>query len=326
MKSRCKLLFLSFILMAAIFMEPVTYVLADDTTTETTEEGYDRTISVPRLNSSEVKFEKKNFFDWFGFRDVPEENCIEEFILAHRKLQNVDYTLYNLVCDFELKAMGSGESVTTSTYSYTIDFSEYEQGFFDSLLVQFNLKEDYFEHVFDYFEIVRNAEGFLERDITGKEKYYTYNTVISRADFYFVRKSDGEKGEVRRFIFTWDSNFWLQKCTKIDFSWYDHATEIQKEIGTVESESGVDGYSSNTTDSYLDLEVSVWDSILGFFTDLPAAIIAFLTGFVALMDSIKELILVVFPFIPGGIVTVLMLMMFIILLVALYKLVQGWFG
>ena len=321
MKYRWKLLFMVFAVVAAVFIEPVSYVRAD----ETSGENYDRT-SFPRLNSSEVLFEKKEFFDWFGFKELPEENCIQELILAHRKNTGTDYSLYNLVCDFELKTMGIGEEVYTSDYTYIIDMENYEKGFFDSLLVRFNLKEDYFEHAFDYFEIVRNADGFKERDITGKEKYFTYNTVISQADFYFVRKSDGEQGEARRFTFTWDSNFWLQKCTKIEFSWYDHETEIEKEISSVESETGVDGFTSNTTDSYLDIETSVWDEILGFFVDLPAAIIAFITGFVNVIGSLSDLILVVFPFVQAGIVNVLILMIFFFLLIALYKLIQGWFG
>lgn len=321
MKYRLKLLFMVFAVITSVFISPVSFVRAD----ETSGENYERN-SFPRLNSSEVMFEKKEFFDWFGLKDLPEENCIEELILAHRKTNGTDYTLYNLVCDFELKTMGIGEEVTTSNYTYTIDMESYEKGFFDNLLVRFNLKDDYYDHAFDYFEIVRNAEGFQERDITGKEKYYTYNTVISQADFYFVRKSDGEKGQARRFTFTWDSDFWLQKCTKIEFSWYDHETEIEKEISSVESETGVDGFSTNTTDSYLDIETSVWDGIIGFFVDLPAAVIAFIKGFVDVIGSLTNLILVVFPFLPGGIVTVMILMIFFILLIGICKFVKGWFG
>lgn len=323
MLKRCKFLLMCLILLGGFLFSPVSLVKASNT--ETSGESSDR-YSFPRLNSSEVKFEKKDFFDWFGLKDIPEENCIEEIILAHRKSLGTDYSLYNLVCDFELKTMGTNEEILTSNYTYTIDMENYQKGFFDDLLVRFNLQEDYFEHAFNYFEIVRNAEGFRSIDLTGKEKFYSYNTVISKADFYFVRKSDNAIGQARRFEFTWDSNFWLQKCTKIDFSWYDHETEIEKEIGSVENQNGVDGFTSNTTDSYLDLEVSVWDSILGFFVDLPAAIIAFITGFINVIGSISDLILVVFPFLPGGIVTVLILMMFFVLLVALYKLVQGWFG
>ncbi|MBO5177712.1 MAG: hypothetical protein J6C07_09660 [Lachnospiraceae bacterium] len=318
MKYRWKLLFMVFAVVAAVFIEPVSYVRAD----ETSGENYDRTL-FPRLNSSEVLFEKKEFFDWFGFKELPEENCIQELVLAHRKTAGTDYTLYNLVCDFELKTMGIGEEVTTSNYTYTIDMENYEKGFFDSLLVRFNLKEDYFEHAFDYFEIVRNADGFQERDITGKEKYFTYNTVISQADFYFVRKSDGEKGEARRFTFTWDANFWLQKCTKIEFSWYDHETEIEKEISSVESETGVDGFTSNTTDSYLDIETSVWDGILGFLIDLPAAIIAFFSGFIEIYSSLIDLFKVIFSFLPGFIFDMLGVVLFVMLAISVSRIIKG---
>ena len=114
---------------------PVTFFVSGDTS--------DRYDGTPFLNSSEIKFEKKDFFDWFGFKDIPEENCITELVLAHRRTNGTDYSLYNLVCDFELKTMGTGEDVITSTYTYTIDMENYEKGFFDSLLVRFNLKEDY---------------------------------------------------------------------------------------------------------------------------------------------------------------------------------------
>lgn len=323
MKIRCKLLFICFALVAAILSEPVSLVRANDTTSGETSDRYN---GAPYINSSEIKFEKKDFFNWFGLKNIPEENCIEELILAHRKSANIDYSLYNLVCDFELKTLGTGEDVTTSTYTYTIDMANYETGFVDGLLVRFNLKEDYFEHAFNYFEIVRNAEGFKERDLTGKEKFYTYNTVISQADFYFVRKSDGEAGRVRRFKFTWDSDFWLQKCTKIEFFWYALEEDYEKPVDSVESENGLNGFSTNTTDSFLDLEGSAWDEILGFFTDLPAAIIAFFTGFLELTDLLTELILVVFPFIPAGIVFVFIMMIYFVLIFGVCKFIGRFIG
>ena len=299
MRNKWKVLVICLLMAAVVLLEPVSYVRADDTLTESTEEGYDRTIGIPRLNSSEVKFEKKYFWDWFGLKNIPEENCIEELVLIHLNLENVDYSLYDLVCDFELKTMGTGEEVLTSTYSYNIDFSHYIIGWtlgnvdlLGDIVVTNHVDFGYdtFNHFFNYRNIVSNAEGFQERDITGKGKYYTYNTVISQADFYFVRKSDGEKGEARRFTFTWDSDFWMQKCTKIDFSWYDHETEIEKEIDFVEDLNGVDGYGD---------EVSFDEEILNTIMNIPLVVGRFLTGLLNFLGGNFSILLhCVFPFFP----------------------------
>lgn len=304
------------VLLAAVLLEPVSYARAEE------EDAYSRTRGIPRLNSSEVLFNKKIFFDWFGFKNVPEENVIEEFELAHLKLEYVDYSLYELVCDFELSTMGSGEELIISTCSYTIDFEDYEKGVIDSILVYFNLKDDYYEHVFDYREIVQNAEGFEEYDVTG-DGDYIYNTVITQADFYFVRKSDGEKGEARRFKFTWNSDFWMQICTKIDFSWYDHETEIQKDIGSVENDAGVDGYSSNTTGSFLNIDEFVWSDILWLLADVPASIVEIVVGFVGIISYIADLFKVVFPFIPGLLFDIFAVFILITIIVAVWKMIFG---
>ena len=312
MKKRWNI-FITLIMAICILLQPTMQTLAE-------EEG-SRT-GIPRLNNSEVKFNKKSFFGWFGLKDTPDENVIEEFVLAHRKLNNVDYTQYDLICDFVLKSKAEDGVIATSDYSYVIDFDDYEKGIIDSALVYFGLREDYYEHVFNYRDIVKNAAGYEEEDITGKGNYI-YNTVISQVDFYLKRKSDGELGEARRFTFTWDSDFWSQNCVKIDFSWYDHDTDIQKDIGFVEDESGVDGYASGSGNSHLGLDGSVWDDIMMYLVAIPAGVIAFLKGFGSVTVALKDLIIATFPFIPVGIVNILIGLLYLGVALAIYKLVKG---
>lgn len=325
MKNKWKSVLICFLMAAVVLLEPVSYALADDTQGESNDRN-----DMPGIYYSRLEIEKKSFFDWFGLKDIPEENVIEKIVFTHRDIERFDYSLYDLICDFEFKTLNDDGSITTSFYSENINFNFYLLGtiwddltsidLFNTVNSFYDLGTKEFIHQFNYKNLIKNAEGFEERSIEGTFFDKTYNTVVSRLDFYFVRKSDGKRGIGRSFVFTWDSDFWKQLCTKIDFSFYSPEDGSVTNVESVESESGVNGYSTYEDDEF------IWKDILVFFTDLPAAIIAFLTGFINLTDSLKELIFVVFPFIPPGFVIVLMLMIAFILIIALYKLVQGWFG
>ena len=298
MKNKCRLFMICLLIAAVVLLEPVSYAMADDTTSG---ENYDRNNGIPRPNSSQVEFTIKEFFDWFGLADVPEENVFKEFILSHKKVPNVDYSLYDLVCDFEFKTMGDDGSVTTSTYSYTIDFDYYDVSWSsdrisvdDNLVYNYSKKsdgEDIFYHEFIYKNIIKNAEGFKERPIFGKKNYNTYNTVISQVDFYFVRESDGEIGQARRYVFGWDSNFWLQKCVEISYYWYDHENDLDKEIYVNEDENGIYDSSSG--------EESAWSKLLGMIVDAPLILGAIFVGFTQVVIYLSGLFHAAFPFIPA---------------------------
>lgn len=321
MGSKWRYFFICFLMAAVFILEPVSYVLASDTVPEAGE-SFDRVEKLPRLNSSEIKFNYGKYWDWFGLVKHDNPIVIEELVLAHLKLDNIDYSLYDLVCDFELKTM-VGSDIKTSDYSYTIDFAEYKKGFIDSLLVRFNLKDDYFEHVFNYYDIVSKADGFMERVIEVDDRFSTYNTVISQVDFYFVRKSDGEIGEARRFKFTWDSDFWMQKCKKIDFSWYRVEEDYEKPVSSVEDENGVFGFSTNTLDSYLNIEGSAWNEILWLILDIPAALVALVLGFVEMIGYLGDLFSALFPFIPAVIFDIFGVIILLLLGVEIYQLIFG---
>ena len=320
MKSKWKFLLICFLMAAVFMLEPVSYVLADETTSG---ESYDRTHSVPRLNSSDVEFTIKKFFDWFGLAKVPEENVFKEFVLSHRKSEYIDYSLYDLVCEFEFKTMGGGNTIITSNYSYTIDFEYCETNWSDdhisvddNFVYNYSKKKDgenYFFHEFIYKNIVKNADGFQERNVSGKDNYYTYNTVISQVDFYFVRKSDGERGQTRRYVFEWDSNFWLQKCVGISFFWYDHDSGIDKEIFDNENMNGIYGTQEE--------EDSAWNLLLEMLVDAPLILTALFTGIIEIVVYLSGLFHAVFPFIPKVVFTIFGAIILLTIFIAILKIV-----
>lgn len=318
-------LFVGLILFIVLFLYPVQYAFADDNTSSEIEEEYSRMFT-PKVLDSELKFNKKSFFSWFGLKDIPEETIIEELVFAH-SIGN--YDAYYFVAEFELKTQLDDGSIVTTVYTApSIDLSQYSSGFWDSILVSLNLKDDYYQHVFDYRELVKNAEGFKEYDVTGKGNY-TYNTVISQADFYFIDKEGTGKYDSRRYKFTWDEDFTMQLCTKISFSWYRFPTEeaegYEKEIDSVESNTGVDGYSTNVNDSYLGLDNSAWEQLIELMAGVPAAVIAFVVGFLNIMSGFSELLNIVFPFVPGSICTLFVFMLFFGVIWGILKFVKGFF-
>jgi len=318
---RIKIFLLCFILLTGSVLVPVNYAAAAD------EDDENSRNYTPKVLDSEIKFNKKNFFEWFGLRkNIPEENIIEELVFAHSK---GNYDDYYFKVDFELKTQLDDGSIVTTLYSFRpIDLSEYSSGVIDNILVSLKLKDEFYEHVFDYREIVKNAEGFQEYDVTGKGNF-TYNTVISQADFYFIDKADGTKYDSRRIKFTWDEDLTMQLCTKISFSWYRFPTEdseaIEKEIGSQESVSGVDGFTSNGTDSYLGLDKSVWDDLLNLTVGVPAAVIAFVVGFFDVTVSLKGLIAVIFPFLPGAVCSAMVFLLIFSVIWGVFKIVKGFF-
>lgn len=288
----------------------------------------DRTRHIPKVISSEVKFNLKQSFDWFGLVDVPKENIIEEFVLVHQKAEELDYSLYYLVCDFELKTKTEDGFIATTNFQHKIDFDSYEESFLDNVLVFFKLKDDFYEHVFNYRELLEHAEFFEAQEVNTKGDCI-YNTVLSQADFYYVRKSDNAEGQKRRYTFTWDENFWSQTCKKIEFAWVaieaETGEEIVKVIGTNESETGVEGYSSNA-DSYLGIEEETLLSQLSkYVVAIPTAVVTFMSKLGGFIKVLSDLFKVVFPFIPSVIIDAFFAFMCFGIVVAIWNLVKGLF-
>lgn len=316
MKRKCKLFLICFLMAAAVLLEPVSYVLAD----ETSNVSNDYLNGVPQLVSPEIEFTIKDFFDLFGLLKTPKENIFKEFVLCHGIQDDLDYSLYDLVCDFELKAMDDDGNIITSTYSYTIDFLYSDSWSSDRISVDDNLVYNYttniFNHEFIYKNIIKNADGYQERDLSGWwSNYCTFNTVISQADFYFVRKSDNEKGLACRFVFNWDSDFYLQKCVGISYFWYDLDSGTIKEIENKQDNNGI--YASEE-----DVK-STLSVIAGFIADLPAVLVALVVGFARIIVHISGLFSAVFPFIPPIVFYIFGCIIFITILIAVYKIVAS---
>lgn len=66
----------------------------------------------------------------------------------------------------------------------------------------------------------------------------------------------------------------------------------------------------------------VWDFLKG----IPDAIVSFFSGFNSIVELLGNLILVVFPFFPPVFVSILLLLLLLYLFIAIYRLIQGWFG
>ncbi len=317
MRNKLKIFIVCLLLTVTVFVEPVSYAFAGDLN--------DNSEVIPKMDLPKVEYTIKEFFDWFGLVNVPEENIFKEFAFSHRKIDNIDYTLYDLVCDFELKTMDDVGYVITSTYSYTIDFKYSDVSWSgdrisldDSLVYNHCDKSDgsdWFIHEFVYKNVVKNAKGFREYPMTGWYKNYkTCNTVISQVDFYFVRKSDNEAGAITRFKFTWDSDFKKQICKKIDSFYVDQNSEDELETGSVESDSGV--YVSSDEDDTFGFADIMW-----LLYDIPASLVAIVIGFVGLVMKLSDLFHAVFPFIPGMVFDIFAIFMLLLFLVFAWKLV-----
>lgn len=293
MKKKCKAVFMCILMAVIVLLEPVSYAMAGRASGDTD--------SVPRLNSESLEFETQKFNDLFGLIDTPEENCIKYLKFGHLRIPNVDYSLYDLVCDFEFKTLSDG-NIITSTYSYSIDldFTFLDRigevfDFFDSFdfvntYEGFDNSDKYYVHVFNYGKLLENADGFEKCSIKGYPFCYSYNTVISQADFYFVRKSDGKESSKTRYKFTWDSDFWLQKCTKISkFEIVSSGSELDTNQFS-ENINGVNGLINGEDDYGL-------KDMLKFFTEIPSSLIALIVGFIEIVTYIGLLFQAAFPFI-----------------------------
>lgn len=322
--ARMKCILSVLMILIMVFLCPAARVLADETQGESNDRN-----DMPGLYYSRLDIEKKSFFDWFGLKDIPEENVIEKIVFTHRDIERFDYSLYDLVCDFEFKTLNDDGSITTSFYSETINFKFYilsntleyifTTDFFDVVDNYYDVGTKEFIHQFNYKNLIKNADGFKERSIKGTLLDKTYNTVVSRVDFYFVRKSDGKRGIGRRFVFTWDSDFWKQLCTKVDFSFYSPDDGSVKDIDSVESEFGVDGFDTDPESASDNLFVKFLDYVLF----LPEILYIVVSNVINFFTKFSDLMEMVFPFFPGWLFNVFGALIVFGLLIGLWKLIKG---
>jgi len=327
MKNKWKSILICFLMAAVVLLEPVSYVRADEGT-------YSK--DVPYLEGIEfnmlVNMESNRSF---GQDLAMQDKDVSSFIFKFDKLDGIKYENYEVVFDFVLKSQLPEGQISTHDYSVSFDIEDCKPGILDDFRMFWkNLfsKNDIYQVSFDFDTLVQKSpDCIVEEKWVSDGLNYTvkkiniFNTVISQVDCYLREKSTGNIGFISRFILTWDSDFYKALCTNITYNLVVPEVEEVLDSGSISNSSGSYGYDSDGDNAVYQAK-SVLSSIFKFFTDLPAAIVAFLLGFMDFTDSLKELILVVFPFIPPGFVIVLMLMFALVLIIALYKLVQGWFG
>ena len=312
MSNKCKIVFLCFVVIVSLLLPPVQSAYAGVN---------DRSETMPMVTDADVQFIYKEFFDWFGLIEPPEENIVETFLFAFRKNDYLDYSLYDLAFDFDFLTQVDEETYITSEFSTSMDLSNIWLSTIGSIL-SFD-DPDNVRIGFDYGELVKNAEGFEAREIE-KKGNYIYNTVISHVDVYFVRKSDGETGQVKRFKFTWDSNLWSQTCKKIEYSWiynYGDESETDKVVDSVESEDGLNGMNTGSNTS-LKLNDNLLDLLKDFFVHIPGIATSLVVGFYESYVAFADFLSVVFPFIPALIFDFFGIVIFISVIIAAYKLIR----
>lgn len=322
MKSGFRVLIICFTLVFTILLGPVFLIRAEED--KIFEGSFNE--EVPYMNGISVELIRFDFNPFnYVFAETNKQSHIKRIEFRYDKDSDVYYSEYEFIFDFTLKTQLSDGSLVDTKYKYVIDGDSKEGSVsqLDSILVWFGLKDDYFSWSFNYEDLVKKSPVCEEKKDFLSQK--SFNTVVSSVDCYVRRKADLNYGLVSHFDFVWYEDFYKQNCSKISYSLLKPDVNEVLDTNSVENHKFAGSLDSDGKNLFYGIS-STFNDILGFFVDLPAAIIAFLTGFWDVINLLNDLILLVFPFVPSGFIMVLIIMIFIILVIAIYKLVQGWFG
>ena len=324
MKNRIKLLFMCSLLVAVLLVEPAAAVYAAEGT---------YSEDVPYLQGLEFNMHVNAESNRGVVLDtVMKSKTVDTFTFQFPKLDNVKYENYDVVFDMTLKSKLENGSITTHQHTERLDIvTSGKPGFFNGLLMSIGLKDSAYKISMDFETLIKNSPDIIATEkwvsdnlsFTAK-KVYEYNTVITQVDCYLVEKETGNYGLISSFILTWDSDFRNALCTNVTYNLVTPETNEVLESGSNSNSSGAYGYDSSGDNADHEAR-SVLTDIVGFFTDIPASIVAFFTGFVSLSESLQELITVVFPFIPANVVSIFIIMLGFILLLSVYRLLRGLF-
>lgn len=324
MRNKWKVLVMCLVMAAVVLLEPVSYVRAEDVYSEDMPYlvGLNFNMMVNSESNRDVVLDT-----------VMKSKTVDYFIFKFDELEDVNYSNFEIVFDITLKSQLADGTVTTHNRRKIFDVvSSSNPGAFEDFLMFVGLKDSYYQFSMAFDSLVRLSPDCIASEkwvgdnlnFTAK-KVYEYNTVVTRVDCFLRQKLTGKHGLISRFDLTWDSDFLKSLCTNVTYELVEPVTGEVLDSGTNENLNGAYGYDSDGDN--LDHEArSVLSDIIEFFTDVPTAIVALVTGFFRFGDVLKELILVVFPFLPGGFVNILLLMLGFILLIGVCKFVQGWFG
>lgn len=325
MLKRCKFVFLSFVLVVNFLLNPVENVYAAAGT---------YSEDMPYLEGIEFNMMVNSDSNRGILLDtVMKSKTVDYFIFKFDELENINYKNFEIVFDITLKSKLEDGTISTHNVTKIMDVvSSSDAGTVNNLLMSIGLKDKYYHISMAFDTLVR-----LSPDCVAEEKWiadnlnfsakkvYEYNTVITRVDCYLRQKLTNKHGLISRFDLTWDSDFLKSLCTNVTYNLVEPVTGEILDSGTNTNYNGAYGYDSDGDNAVHDAR-SILSSIVDFFTDIPAAIVALVTGFFSFTSLLSELITVVFPFIPAVIVNFLIIMLLLFLIVAVFKLVQGWFG
>lgn len=319
MRNRWKVLCKCLVLLAAVLLEPVSYARAED------EGTFDSNI--PYLQGIEVEFSHTNGFQWGKIYDwLKMHKIIKSVDFQFDKISGVDYSKYDLVFDFELISLLENGETSTYQFTHVSDISESrEPGFFDNILISLSIKNDYLKQSFVWSWLLSNAPDFqqkTESSLAVLKDLNTYNTVLSKVDCYLREKSSGNYGLKYRFSFTWDSDFWMQKCLGISCELIVPNTEEVLDSDSIQSSIFVDGFDSDGDNQGREF-LALFSRLYDFLIDVPSAIVAIISGFYNLVVLIASLFKVTFPFIPGLVFDAFGIIMFITPAVAIWIVLKG---
>lgn len=245
-------------------------------------------------------------------------------------VDGIIYEDYYVVFDFTLKSQLEDGTITTHTYKEQFDIAEdYSPGWLDNLFISLGLKENAFDIYFNFGKLVSNSP-----DIIKKEKYivnasdnvpvlsYDYNTIVSRIDAYFVKKTTGEYGMIQRFDMTWHEDFYYSCCVSIDYCLFKPDTNDVLDAGSLSDDTGVYGYDSSGDNALLKAK-GVIAQISNFVADIPLVIYEIAVGIYDVSDSLVELFIAYFPFVSPEVIKLFGVFLIIGVLFGVYKLIRG---
>lgn len=308
MRNKWKVLVMCLVMAAVVLLEPVSYARAEEGT---------YSEEVPYMNGISVDLIRfdLNPFNYI-FAETNKQSHIKRIEFRYGKQSNINYSEYEFVFDFDLKTQLEDGTLVDTEYRYVID-GDSDEGTvsqLDSILIFFDLKDDYFSWSFTYEDLVMKSPFCeVKKDLLQQK---SYNTVVSGVDCYIRSKKDLNYGLISRFDFTWYEDFYMQNCSKISYELVNPISDDVLFSDFVEHHKFAASLNSDGNNLYYDISSEI-NRIIGFTLDIPSLIIELVKGFYKLGSSLPELMKAVFPFIPGFIFDFFGIIVFLSIIVAL---------
>lgn len=227
---------------------------------------------------------------WYGWLSFEKVNVINGLQFNYRPVVSGSPSDYYLCCKFNLK-------------------SQLEDGSFVDYEVTKNVDISTYEFYFDYPSLIARAPAFEKKKV-GVSNTYTYNTVVSSAEFYYVDLATAETGPIYHYDLVWDSDLWAQDCVGISKRTSGaEATPTPTPTPAPTPTAAPDATVTPTpipTPTPTPTPIPKWydtDSLMddfgGYLTELPSTLHAVIKGILAVVTLFMQLATMLFPFMPG---------------------------